>query len=182
MEKQSTAFAQTHWKGQELWHNIVPKFRTVAMFVTVNNRNILQICRYVCDLSKYYASTNNYKYGHNAKLRNYRHVIFFKPSGTVSTLDLSFLSTVETKVLLLIRYVIWHKNKSPYSACYLRQQRKSSPNLRIMQRLVSPYFTARRLIHNIFRHRATGAETHYTPTHGITESESLHDVVHFLKK
>jgi len=32
-----------------------PKFRTVAMFVTVDNRNILQICRYVCDLSKYYA-------------------------------------------------------------------------------------------------------------------------------
>jgi len=48
-------FAQVHWMTQELWHCIAPKFRTVAMFVTVEDRNILQACRYVCYLSKYYA-------------------------------------------------------------------------------------------------------------------------------
>jgi len=85
-------------------------FLTVAMFVTVNNRNILQICTYVCDLSKYYARTNNYRYGHITKLREYRHDNFFEPSSTISTLDLSDLSTVEAKVLLPTcfngRYVI----------------------------------------------------------------------------
>lgn len=63
-------------------------------------------------------------YVHNAKLRDYSYANFFEPSGTASTLDLSELSTVETKVLLPTRfngrYVIWQKSKSPYSLCYLR--------------------------------------------------------------
>lgn len=55
MEKQSSFFAQALWMTQESWHFAAPKFRTVAMILTVENRNILQACRYICDLSKYYA-------------------------------------------------------------------------------------------------------------------------------
>jgi hypothetical protein len=49
-----------------------------------------------------------------------------------------------------------------------------------MQRIISPYFTAQLLIHNLIRHNVIGAETHYRPTPGITESESLRDAVLFL--
>lgn len=72
------------------------------------------------------------------------------------------------------------RSKSPYSVCYLKQQGKSTPKLRIMQHLISSYFTARSSIHNIIRHRVTVAERLYRPIHEITESESLHEAVLFL--
>jgi hypothetical protein len=50
------------------------------LFVTAETRNILHIRRYVYDLSKYFAQTSTYKYGHNAKLRVYRHFNFLEPS------------------------------------------------------------------------------------------------------
>jgi hypothetical protein len=53
----STMLGQAHGMTQELWRSMAPKFRTVAMIVTVDTRNILHIhvCRNICDLSKYFA-------------------------------------------------------------------------------------------------------------------------------
>jgi len=74
---------------------------------------------------------------------------------------MSYVSTIEVKVLLPTRFngrYILQRSKSPYSVCYLKQQGKSSPKLRIMQQLISSYFAVHSLIHNIIRHRVTGAK------------------------